>query len=629
MMKLASILTLAFYTCFQTSNAYIHFEMEKMSGKLSESAVSHKDVSHLYKRSDNYGGWVADSVQYAIELELGSQNQTVNVLVDTGSHDLWVNDGDSNSANCALKSQTTIETLTLENVYPFTLTTLTTVQSGKTMMKRDESSTATTETTAWNIFYVSVTATTDVTVTNVATVTVKTTDTHHTSSSSTSSLSSTESSTTTSSHASSMTTSRPITFSMTSRSSSSSSSSEASNLYPLPTYQVNDVIAQDYAGDCYSWGVFDTSNSNSYKALGENYEGISPNGATINGKWVVDKVQFGGVSIKNLTFVVIEDSNEYGVLGLALPSNTSNENLPMKMKSQGLINKIAYSIGASSSNLNSKGSLIIGGVDLNQANGDFSIVPLLEFENDVSSKSLAITLSEIFNFDDSLLASGLTYAILDTTSIVGSVPYYIYDEIVLSNGFKYNEDTGNFVAKYNDLTNKNITWNLQGFNFTTPLIDLVLPLYDDSNDKFSDFVVLALQSNSDDYVVFGDAMLSNIYFIVDLEDNQISLANRQFGTQVSQNIIDIPSQGAISRATTANSYSQTVGFDNVTELKLARTDDINTVQSTSLSQGLSATRVSYISSFPSANSSSSYKGKVSFHKVTCTFIFLFLTICLL
>ena len=146
--------------------------------------------------------------------------------------------------------------------------------------------------------------------------------------------------------------------------------------YPEPSYNpYSDYSYESYYGEyatCTYYGSFNTENSDSFVRNDTEAFDISyADGTFASGIWGHDTVKIGNLSVKDLSFAVAnQSSSDVGVLGIGLPGlEVTNdrggymyENLPLKMKSDGVIKKALYSLYLSDVD-DETGSILFGAVD--------------------------------------------------------------------------------------------------------------------------------------------------------------------------------------------------------------------------------------------------------------------------
>lgn len=555
------------------SAEYVKLDVDKLRGSWSQNAdIDKSPIFGYYKEtSPTVNGTVAgpfdDKVFFAVHLGVGSNSQNMTVLVDTLSSDLWINSIEN--AVCANNLEP-VTNFTVRYESTSTIKASTAIKSSSfastsKFVEPVSTSYSSYYDSASDVYYVDAHVITDVR--SIFT----TTQTHST-----------------------------LTSIDTHFYPSVSFSTDFQSSYPQPTLVIDNLeILEFEPQNCSSWGLFNSSISNSFITYNETFESVSVDGEPVAGIWAKDLVTFGDAMITNMTFGLVNssESDSFGVLGLGLPSaeaswlknGTMYENFPLRLHSDGLIDKVVYSLY--DNYLLNGSSLLFGGVDLEQFIGNLSIVPLVEvpfaFNDSRNASAIAITLSSI-HFDNningkhnsSLIASGLGAAVIDTSASTGSLPYYIYDEIVAFSGFEYSESLHAFFANETQLENKTLTFDFQGVEIEVPILDLTFPLVDISTGDVSDFVVLGVDAIASDIIILGDAILQSIYIAIDLQDSEVALAPKNF-SPTTEKIVAIKS--TFPNATTAPSFNFTYGYHGVTNLRLATVDNLNTITKTSFS----------------------------------------------
>ncbi|GME98894.1 unnamed protein product [Ambrosiozyma monospora] len=264
------------------------------------------------------------------------------------------------------------------------------------------------------------------------------------------------------------------------------------------------------------------------------------------------------------------------VLGIGYPSQESTdsknlhyENLPMKMKSDGLIKKITYSIYLNDSNTGSA-SLLFGGVDHERYIGDLALMPIVPSTGQQPTEiSITINSLGVGHFQDQrevLVAEGCTTALLDTGTTMGIFPEDVLNQAALQLNMTYGSEIGFYLMDCHKGDETYFYFNFQGFNVTVPVSSFLAPISTDTDGATSSKCMFAIESSSDHTFVLGDVFLSNVYLVVDLEDNQIAmgLANLNSTKENIEVISDtIPSASSVSL------YESTYGGDGVsTNLKV-------------------------------------------------------------
>ncbi|GMG18875.1 unnamed protein product [Ambrosiozyma monospora] len=329
--------------------------------------------------------------------------------------------------------------------------------------------------------------------------------------------------------------------------------------------------------DCSMYGTFDPNESTSFQSNGTDFQILYADGTSANGTWVHDDLYINNIKINDVSFGLADKAtSEMAVLGVGYPSQESTdskglhyENLPMKMKSDGLIKKITYSIYLNDSNTGSA-SLLFGGVDHERYIGDLALMPIVSSGGHQPTE-IAITINSlgVGHFEDQhevLVAEGCTTALLDTGTTMGIFPEDVLNQAALQLNMTYGSEIGFYLLDCDKGNETYFYFNFQGFNVTVPVSSFLAPISTDYDGATSSKCMFAVESSSDHTFVLGDVFLSNVYFVVDLEDNQIAmgLANLNSTRENIEVISDtIPSASSVSL------YDSTYGGDGVsTNLKV-------------------------------------------------------------
>ncbi|GMG32626.1 unnamed protein product [Ambrosiozyma monospora] len=192
-----------------------------------------------------------------------------------------------------------------------------------------------------------------------------------------------------------------------------------------------------------------------------------------------------------------------------------------------------------------------------------------------------VSLHDNSDKSDRVMAKGAQRALLDSGTTYSLLPTQLYNNLASIIGAS---SSGLISADCNRIGNITLSFNFQGFDISIPLSGFVV-------DQESDTCTLGLAS-TDDLIILGDSFLSNIYFVADLDDNQIALAlaNPDSTTENIEAIKD-----TIPSATTCVFYSST-DVSSLSVMSLSSTAAHNMVTSESTSSASpSTTTSSYIS----------------------------------
>ncbi|WEJ96020.1 aspartyl protease [Yamadazyma tenuis] len=290
-------------------------------------------------------------------------------------------------------------------------------------------------------------------------------------------------------------------------------------------------------------------------------------GTSAEGIWGYDDVKISNATVNNLSFAVSNDtSSNIGVLGIGLAmlevtysSGTSNaytyENLPARLASQNIIAKNAYSLYLGSSD-SKTGTVLFGAVDHAKYSGTLQTVPIvntLESYGYESPIRLEINVDEISltNSDSVQVNSNGYTALLDSGSTLSYFPQSLLEKTASTLGLDYSNSVGAYLIDCDVSGDTSIDFTFSGINISCPISHFVVQV----TSGTCAFGILA-QSSSSDYLLLGDNFLRNAYVVYDLEDLTISLAQVNHSDEEDIEVIssNIPqASSVVSAATAANS----------------------------------------------------------------------------
>ncbi len=313
---------------------------------------------------------------------------------------------------------------------------------------------------------------------------------------------------------------------------------------------------QDDFDYCLRSAQYDPGASSSWKvdasAPAFNIEYVDYSFAT--GSWGTDNVHWNDVTIDNFFLASANDSNATSVFGIALTTDeSSNEgsdafqypNFPQRLKSDGYISKIVYSLYPSEDPYTTSGdidiTLLFGGVDTAKYSGTLEVFPL------DSNYDLAITLTGIstdISGQTSVASTQSLSAVLDSGTTLQALPYNIVEQLAYNLGGSGETDSyGYFIVPCNYGSDDHITYTFGTKNINVPVEAVVSS---DGNGNCA----LAIQPTNG-LTILGDTFLINAYVVYDLEDHEIAIAQAEYtSTENIQPVISsIP--GAVRAAAVA------------------------------------------------------------------------------
>ncbi|ODQ80767.1 hypothetical protein BABINDRAFT_7462 [Babjeviella inositovora NRRL Y-12698] len=278
--------------------------------------------------------------------------------------------------------------------------------------------------------------------------------------------------------------------------------------------------------DCSLYGTFDTSMSTSYKSNGSDFAIYYADNTFAKGEWGHDDVTFGSVLVNDLSFAVADEAtSEVGVLGIGLPgletTKTQYENLPMKMRSAGLIHSSVYSIYLGSNA--EKGTILFGGVDTSKYQGLLKTVPMV----DVASNRIQVEMNDMTYNGMSFFNHQFYPALLDSGSTLSLFPQAVIDLIVSVIDLQYYEELASYIGSCSMIESSNFTFNFGGARIDVPMFNFFFEHMVVNDDGVSRTCVLNVGVS--DNVTLGDSFLRGVYTVFDMEKYELSLATATFG----------------------------------------------------------------------------------------------------
>ncbi|OUM51205.1 hypothetical protein BVG19_g293 [[Candida] boidinii] len=386
-----------------------------------------------------------------------------------------------------------------------------------------------------------------------------------------------------------------------------------------PTSSMNPALATI---DCQVYGVFDPSDSDSFRSNGTSFSITYADNTFAQGTWGHDDVLIDGIDVESLSFAVADQTDsDMGVLGIGLPGlettysgSTSSspymyENLPIRMTSQGLINLPSYSVFLNSTD-SSYASILFGAIDHSKYVGDLQVLPVINTLRSYGYSDpirLEITLNSLSvgtDTEEAVFASGAAAALLDTGTTLTYIPDALLEFINDQLDLTYSNSLGYYTMSCSDGDDRFLTFNFGGISIDCPLSSFFINIYSGSGSVSSQ-CALGLLSSGDDSLTLGDSFLRNAYMVADLQNYQIALAQSNLDTSTNNDEnIEVMSSG-IPGVKTAQFYSSSYGAQS-TMTKLSVDSDItsSSISRTSLAGGTAAA-VSNGSNSGSSNGSGS------------------------
>jgi hypothetical protein len=288
------------------------------------------------------------------------------------------------------------------------------------------------------------------------------------------------------------------------------------------------VASASCDSSCGRHAAYDSSASSTYQANGTSFD-IMYGSGPVSGFESVDNMVWGGMTVKSQMFAEVTDASGLGaaykmgkfdgILGLAFPELSVN-NVPTAMVNtveQGLVdsNSFSFFLGNCKSD---EGELLIGGTDPAYYTGDFTYVPL-------SRKTYwEITM-------DKLTVDGTTYgesakAIVDSGTSILTGPSDEIAAIAEQVGAKELGNTGEYLMSCNQNKAPDLTFTLNGVDFTLTPADYMIP---DGDLCLFGMMGLDIPPPNGPLWILGDVFMRKYYTLFDGDNSRVGFALANHG----------------------------------------------------------------------------------------------------
>lgn len=293
--------------------------------------------------------------------------------------------------------------------------------------------------------------------------------------------------------------------------------------------------------------------------------------SSASGAYFLDSFQLGGVTVKNLTMGLAEETDiPYGLVGIGYTGNEASlqtvrdtyPNLPVAMQTSGHIKTVAYSLWLNDLDA-SKGNLLFGAIDTEKYHGDLALldmIPTAAAGNKVVEFNVPMTSLEGYSSSGSDAFTSTSFpitALLDSGTTLSYLPTDIANQIWQEVGAVYSRELGVAVVACN-LANTGSYFSFgfggsQGPRINVTMDELVLDSAGVSittgKHRSTPGCVFGIQAQaaatdgSEQNYLLGDTFLRSAYVVYDLENNQIAIAPTKFNATAS-NVVPFNSKGA-------------------------------------------------------------------------------------
>ncbi|CCG22092.1 hypothetical protein CORT_0B03840 [Candida orthopsilosis Co 90-125] len=356
---------------------------------------------------------------------------------------------------------------------------------------------------------------------------------------------------------------------------------EASD-YPEPSYDPYSYYSYDtyYGGSntCTSYGTFNTENSDSFVQNDTDTFVIGyADGTFASGIWGRDTVRIGNLSVEDLSFAVAnESSSDIGVLGIGLPGlEVTNEdggymyeNLPLKMKTDGVIKKALYSLYLDKADAKA-GSILFGAVDHAKYEGTLETLKLRntyeEYDYPVKFEVPVDRIAVYKNGKTTTVLSSTEGVVLDSGSTLSYLRSEQIEDIAdtLDGVYSYVADAYTIDCDYEKDTSTTLDISFGNSTIRVPVADLVI----ESTSGSTCYLGLFEQSLNTSYILFGDNVLRNAYVVYDLEDNEVHISQAYYTDDEDIEIVEqnVPTEGGQKPTSTEAESSNETESGNTSE----------------------------------------------------------------
>lgn len=331
------------------------------------------------------------------------------------------------------------------------------------------------------------------------------------------------------------------------------------------------------------------------------------------GTWGHDDVTINGVEVKLLSFAVVNQTlSNVGVLGIGPPklevTNSLNqpghrpyvyENLPVKLRNQGLIKRTVFSVYMDELDAD-QGTILFGAIDTAKFDDKLTRVPIVNTRRDKFDEpamvDVVVNAVNLINGDDHIdILKNKYFALLDTGSTVSYFPKSLFNKLTNTLGAKQTLIGAQIDCKYKH-SDVDIEVSFSGVTVKFPVSDLIV--------ESTTSCYLGVFSQDLDSITLGDNMLRHVYLVYDYDNFEVALAQTKFSLDTSIDDVDLPE---IPNAVTAKAYLETDVPKSATEDDASTTivPQAKAVSEDSSSSGSASASASASESSASSNSDSS------------------------
>lgn len=237
-------------------------------------------------------------------------------------------------------------------------------------------------------------------------------------------------------------------------------------------------------------------------------------------------------------------SSEEGILGIGYTINEvqvnrfgldAYPNLPQKLKDDGTISSVAYSLWLNDLDA-STGSILFGGVDTDKFSGQLSTLPIIPDAGVYAEFIIALTDLGIGDNKTAIFSNSNVAVLLDSGSSLMYLPDAVTSALYTQFNARYDSNQGTAFVDCN-LANQqgSLEFGFSGVTISVPYNELVITL---AVSRGRPVCILGISPAGNSVAVLGDTFLRSAYVVYDLSNNEISLAQTNFNA-TSSNVEEI------------------------------------------------------------------------------------------
>ncbi|KAL1607515.1 hypothetical protein SLS59_002483 [Nothophoma quercina] len=322
-------------------------------------------------------------------------------------------------------------------------------------------------------------------------------------------------------------------------------------------------LCSERGNQCGDSGTYTANDSSTYEFVNNAFNISYVDGSGASGDYATDTFRFGGQTITDMQFGIgYTSSSPEGILGIGYTINEVQvnrfgldeyPNLPQKLKDDGTINSVAYSLWLNDLDA-STGSILFGGVDTDKFSGKLSTLPIIQESGVYAEFIIALTDMGIGSNKTSLFSNSNVAVLLDSGSSLMYLPDAVATALYTQFNAQYDSTQGAAFVDC-DLANQegSLEFGFSGVTISVPYNELVITA---TVSRGQPVCILGIGPAGDSVSVLGDTFLRSAYVVYDLSNNEISLAQTNFNA-TSSNIEEITSgsDGVPGASVVANAVS--------------------------------------------------------------------------